>query len=188
MLCTLWERSLTPTPITCTYFGIIFGFFLLNIFLDCLWKRDELMLKVKILLVNAEELFMVFPDGFEEATPGMATNMYSLLLQWTTGLNAAVPQMKVSHFTCTSVVLSLGSGTIFACLHCIEIRLDCSIILLLSNVHSLTSECGLHTFYSRQGVGCSETDGLVSSLQCASAWVLGHPEAVEEVHIPMKAV
>ena len=63
------------------------------------------MLKVKVLLVTAEELFAVFPDGFEEATPTMATNMYSLLLQWT---NAAVPQTKVSHFTHTSVVLSLG--------------------------------------------------------------------------------
>ena len=49
------------------------------------------MLKVKVLLVTAEELFTVFPDSFEEAKPGMAANMYSLLLQWTTGLNAAVP-------------------------------------------------------------------------------------------------
>ena len=49
------------------------------------------MLKVKVLLVTAEKHFSVFPDGFEEATPGMAKNMYSLLLQWTTGLNAAAP-------------------------------------------------------------------------------------------------
>ena len=49
------------------------------------------MLKVKVLLVTAEELFTVFPDSYEEATPRMATNMYSLLLQWTTGLNAAAP-------------------------------------------------------------------------------------------------
>ena len=127
-----YDIDITPTPTTCTYIGVIFGFFLLNIFLDCLWKRDQLMLKVKVLLVTAEELFTVFIGGFVEATPGIATNMYSLLLQWTTGLNAAAPQMKVSHFTRTSVVLSLGSGTIFACLHCIEIRLGCSIILLLS--------------------------------------------------------
>ena len=127
-----YDIDITPTPTTCTYIGVIFGFFLLNICLDCLWKRDQLMLKVKVLLVTAEELFTVFIGGFEEATPGIATNMYSLLLQWTTGLNAAAPQMKLSHFTRTSVVLSLGSGTIFACLHCIEIRLGCSINLLLS--------------------------------------------------------
>ena len=73
------------------YFGVIFGFFLLNIVFNCLWKRDHLTLKVKVLLVTPEELFTVFPDGFKEATPGMAANMYSLLLQRTTGLNAAVP-------------------------------------------------------------------------------------------------
>lgn len=96
--------------------------------------------------------------------------------------------MKVSYFTRTSAALSLGSGTIFACLHCIEIRWGCSVNLLLSNVHSLTSGCGLHTFYSRQGAGCSETDGLFSSLQCASAWVLGHPHTAEEIYIPVKVV
>ena len=88
-LCTLVREIYNTHP--CTYIGVIFGFFLLNIVFNCLWKRDQLMLKVKILLVNAEELFMVFPDSYEEATPGMATNMYSLLLQWTTGLNAAAP-------------------------------------------------------------------------------------------------
>ena len=85
------KDTLSLTPTTCTYFGVFFVFFLLNIVFNCLWKRDHLMLKVKVLLVTAEELFTVFPDSFEEATPEMATNMYSLLLQWTTGLNAAAP-------------------------------------------------------------------------------------------------
>ena len=35
------------------------------------------MLKVKVLLVTAEELFTIFPDGFEEATPGMAKHVFT---------------------------------------------------------------------------------------------------------------
>ena len=68
-------REIYNTP-SCTYTGVIFGFFILNIVSNCLWKRDHLTLKVKVLLVKAEELFTVFIDGFEEATPRMAINMY----------------------------------------------------------------------------------------------------------------
>ena len=87
---------LSPTPTFCTYIGVIFAFFFLfNCALNCVWKRDHLMLKVKVLFVKAEEVSMVFPDRCEEATPRKTTYIYiySLLLQWTLILQQVLMQL-----------------------------------------------------------------------------------------------